>query len=321
MDLIYMNVEKEDIGVLLDSTLDMAFGEDENDFECKLAKSSHCCKKDYYLYIEGTEYGGMIDDIGIDTNNEEVTYYGRTWHGILNSKILEPDAGEDYLTISGEANDVITILIVRMGLTSLFAASNEDSGINIANYKMNRYIAGYDGIRKMLKAAGAKLHMEFLNGTVILSAKPIVDYSEDEQFDTDQISFKIKKKGNPINHVVCLGKGDLAEREVIHVYADKNGAISNQQSMKGILEVAAIYDNANTESSEKLEQGGIDIITASWNSDEIDFEFEADKESYDIGDIIGAREEVTGIEVRAEITKKIVTIDNDTTTITYKVGK
>lgn len=321
MDLIYTNEAKEDINVLQGYVLDLAFGMDENDFECSINRSRHCCKKGYFLYIENTEYGGIIDDIGVDTDADEIVYYGRTWHGILNSKVLEPDTGEDYLILSGEANNVLNFLITRMGVSALFKASTTDSGINIKNYKMNRYIEGYDGIRKMLKAFGAKLNIRFREGFAELSAMPFVNYSKDEQFDTDQIDFKIKKKGNPINHVICLGKGDLAAREVIHVYADASGNISNTKIFTGIDEVTAKYDNSTAESTTDLRQGGIDLITKSWSSDEIKFDFTTDAESYDVGDIVGASEFVTAVEISAEITKKIVTIKDNETTISYKVGE
>lgn len=321
MDLIYMNSKKEDVGVMQDYVFDLAFGSDENDFECKVDAVNHCCEAGFYLYYEGAEYGGIIDSVQIDTDAGEVTYSGRTWHGIMNSKILEPDTGEDYLVLDGEANAMLDSLLARMGLTGLFRASTEESGINIPNYQMNRYIGGYDGIRKMLKASGAKLNLSFKDGFVELSAKPLIDYSKDEQFDTDQIAFIIKKNSSPINHVICLGKGDLAEREVIHVYADSEGCISDTMSFTGIQEVSAVYDYPNAESSEKLRQGGIDMILESWNSDEIKFDFNSNDKTYDIGDVVGAVEYVTGIEVSADITKKIVTINNNATTISYKVGE
>ena len=228
MDLIYTNADREDIGVLKDYTFDLAFGSSENDFECKVYKENHCCLEDYFLYIDGTEYGGIIDSIGVA--DDEITYSGRTWHGILNSKILEPDSGQDYLILNGEANTVLNRLIGRMGLNSLFKASAETSGITINNYKMNRYIKGYDGIIKMLKAFGGKLNIKFNKGFVELSAKPIVDYSQNEQFNSDLIDFDVTKNYNPINHCICLGKGDLAKREVIHIYADRNGNISENQA-------------------------------------------------------------------------------------------
>ena len=43
MDLIYMNDNKEDLGVLLDYEMDMAFGQDENNFECTINAAAHCC--------------------------------------------------------------------------------------------------------------------------------------------------------------------------------------------------------------------------------------------------------------------------------------
>ncbi|MBR5305935.1 MAG: hypothetical protein IKU47_03340 [Oscillospiraceae bacterium] len=316
IDLIYMNAEKEDIGVMQDYTLDLAFGSDENDFECKVSENNHCCEKDFFLYIEGTEYGGIVDNIAVDTDAEEVTYSGRTWHGILASKTLEPDSGADYLVLSGEANTVLSTLIDRMGLNSLFKASAEDTGISISNYKMNRYINGYDGICKMLKTVGAKLKIKFINGFVELSAEPIVDYSKDEQFDTDLIALNIKKKYNRINHVICLGKGDLSQREVIHIYADENGNTSEIQAFTGFAEITATYENTNAEGDE-LRQGGVDLMKEAWADDELDFEFINNAESYDIGDIVGANEHITGTEVSREITKKIVTISNGTVTVSY----
>ena len=79
MDLIYMNAAKEDLGVMNDFTFDMAFGDDENDFECRIVKEQHCCKSGYYLYCDGTEYGGIIDNVGVDTRNKNTASHNRRW--------------------------------------------------------------------------------------------------------------------------------------------------------------------------------------------------------------------------------------------------
>lgn len=314
-----MNSNKEDIGVLLDYTFDLAFGANENDFECRIVQENHCCDKDYMLYIEGTEYGGIIDSIGVDTNFDEVTYHGRTWHGVLNSKVLEPDNGASYLVVNGEANNVLSELIDRMELSDFFIASKEHSGIHIPTYKMNRYILGYDGIKKMLTSVGAKLNITFSGGFAVLSAKPIVDYSKDEEFNQDQIDFRFVRKSNRVNHVICLGQGELAEREVIHLYTDENGKISSTQVLFGLDEVSATYENVNAENTEELRQGGIDFLKEAWESDELEFDFNSDDErTYDIGDIVGATEEITGVSVARDITKKIVQIKDNDITISYE---
>ena len=321
MDLIYMNDRREDVNVLHEYDLDLAFGADENDFECTMDYEQHCCQEGYFLYFENTEYGGRVDSIYTDSVTSEVKYCGATWHGILESKVLEPDTGEDYLVLSGEANSVLNTLIQRMSLQGLFSASTEDSGVTIKSYQMNRYIAGYTGIRKMLKASGAKLSISFKLGVVTLAAVPFVDYSKDEQFDSDTVSLKVKKNYRPVNHLICLGKGELSGRTVIHLYADKDGNISRTQSLFGLDEVTRKLDYPSVESEGELLSKGMEELEKYQNKDEVKIDFVSDEESYDIGDIVGAKDHITGLEVSTEITKKIVTVQNGVTKISYKVGE
>lgn len=320
MDLIYMNASHEDIGVLHDYRLDLAYGEDENDFELQIPSSAHCCGKGFFVYMDGTEYGGIVDEIASDTDAEEVTYTGRTWHGLLNSKIIEPDAGQDYLTLSGDANTVLGALITRLGLGDLFAASDADSGLTISSYKMNRYIPAYEGIRKMLKTEKGKLRFVFMGGKVILSAHPRGDYSQDGNLDSDLVDLKVKRHYNAVNHLICLGRGELAAREVIHLYVDADGNISKTQTFTGLDERSAVYDNSSAESLEDLESGGIDRLKELALADEVDVALDEDSDQYEVQDIVGATDNIIGLTVTAEITKKIVNIDSGQITISYKVG-
>ena len=315
-----MNDSREDVGILHDYKLDLAYGEDENDFELQIPSSAHCCGKGFFLYMDGTEYGGIIDEIASDTEAEEVTYTGRTWHGLLNSKIIEPDAGQDYLVLSGEANAVIGALITRLVLGDLFAASDEDSGLTISNYKMNRYIPAYEGIRKMLKNEEGKLRFAFKGGKVILSAHTRGDYTQDGNLDSDMVDLKVKRHYNPVNHLICLGRGELADREVIHLYVDADGNISKTQTFMGIDERADVYDNSSAESLEDLENGGIDRLKELALADEVEAALDEDSDQYEIQDLVGAADNIIGLTVTAEITKKIVTIDSGQITISYKVG-
>ena len=320
MDLIYTNARKEDQGVVPNFKLDLSFGYDENNFELSVSNTDHICEEGSVIYMEGTEYGGIVDAVRVETANRKIVYLGNTWHGLLESKVIEPDAGEDYLVVSGDANIVLGTLISRMGLSDLFRASNELSGLTISNYSMHRYVKGYTGIKKMLATVNGKLKFTFAEGYVILSAEPLVDYSRDDEFDSDQIDFVIEKKFKPTNHMICLGKGELKDRTVLHLYTDAEGNISKTQSLFGLDERTDIYDNANVESEEELEQGGIEALQASWNEDKLQLDLDASS-SYDIGDIVGARELVTGITTAKPIIQKIVTIEKDVIKITHKVGE
>lgn len=310
-----MNANREDVGVLLDYELDLAFGADENNFECRVQAASHCCAAGYYLYFEGTEYGGIIDNIESDTTTGEVVYSGRTWHGILNSKVISPDSGEAYLFVSGEANSVIDALLDRLDLPTLFEASTEDSALNISNYRMNRYIAGYDGIAKMLSSVGAKLRVSFRGGVVTLSAVARHDYSKDEEFDSDQVGMKIKRYHKPVNHLICLGGGELADRLVVHLYADADGNISRTQTQKGLDEVSTIYEYSAITDELELVAEGTNKLKSLLIADEVSVDFDADSDAYDVGDVVGAYDNITGLYISTEIKKKIVTIKNGRMTV------
>lgn len=320
MDLIFTNKDLEDVGVLQDYELDLAFGADENNFECTIQAAAHCCEAGSFLYFEGTEYGGIVDSIRSKSDSQEVIYSGRTWHGILNAKVIEPDSGAAYLALTGEANAVLGSLAERMALSDLFEASSEDSGLTINGYQMNRYITGYDGIVKMLSSVGAKLQVTFQGGKVVMSAVAKHDYSKDDDFDSDLVDFDIKKKFKTVNHLICLGTGELENRMVIHLYADTSGNISQTQTQFGMDEVAAVYDYSNVESEDELLSGGKEELKKLWEPDKLDVDFDDTADSYDVGDIVGAVDNITGITVSAAITKKIVIIKNGRITISYKVG-
>lgn len=314
MDLIYTNTEKEDVGLLQDFSLDLAFGTDENDFELTVSQENHVAAAGCYIYIQGTEYGGLIDAITSNTGTKEVTYSGRTWHGLLNSKILEPDAGQSYLTVSGDANTILADLVERMGLTSLFAVDPVASGVTIGSYQFARYISGYDGILKMLASAGAKLHMEHNGAKVVLSAVPIRDYTQDG-IDSDQTTITVKKAKNTVNHLICLGSDELEDRMVIHLYADENGNISQQQTFTGVDEYAATYDYSNVESEEELIEGGTKRLEKLLQQDELSVDLTESDDSYDVGDVVGATDNITGVSISVAVTKKIVKIEGENITI------
>ncbi len=320
MDLIYTNAAREDVNVLHDYTFDMAIGSDENTFELIVDRSKHCCTANCLVYVDNTEYGGIVDGLNVETKGSKLTYKGRTWHGVLASKILTPDPGEDYLILSGEANEVIATLIDRVGLSELFVASDEDSGLVLNSYSVHRYVDAYVGIVKMLDSVGGKLLFVYKDGKVVLSAAPIVDYSVDEEFDNDQVEMEVEKTYNAVNHMICLGQGNLAARQVVHLYRDEAGNISETQSMFGLLEVVGVYDNNRAESLDELRREGKEKLQEEGATDNVRLDFAAESTVYDVGDIVGARENITQVAVRAKITKKIVTIDRGIVNIEYKVG-
>lgn len=317
MDLIYTNFRRFDQGVLSAYAFDLSYGAEENDFEVTVGADEPMLETGAFVYMEGTEYGGMIDGLNASTNSETITYKGRTWHGIMNGKVIQPDSGEDYLVVSGDAHEVLSFLVARLGLSGMFVAAKELSGIYISGYKFARYCKAYDGIRAMLAAFGAKLKIAWQNRYVVLSAEPIVDYT-DSPVDGDIATLSVERYDNKVNHLICLGKGELAAREVIHLYTDPFGGIGDVQTSTGLFEITDVFENSN---SEDLRSEGIERFTELLNTDKAEIAIpETEGLTYDIGDIVGATEHKTGISVAAPVTQKIVKIYNGVVSTEYKTG-
>lgn len=311
MDLIYTDITRKDVGVLKDYTFDLAFGSDENNFELVMDLNHHCCEADCLVYIENTEYGGIIDGLGVVTDSDQLTYVGRTWHGILASKVIEPQV------VSGEANQVIGNLLATCGLSELFVASSAKSGLTV-NYTFDRHVDAYSGIKKMLESVNGKLKFSFVIDHVVVSALPAVDYSKDEQFDSDQVEMTIDKTFNAVNHLICIGKADSKEElPTVHLYKDNNGIFQQSETptFTGLQEITELYEYS---SEDDLKD---DRLEKYLSVDKIQMDFTAEDNTYDVGDLIGAKENITGLVATAKITKKIVTIRQGEVNIQYKVGE
>lgn len=318
MDLIYTNSKRVDQGVLSAYAFDLSYGASENDFAMEIGTAEAILDYGAFIYMEGTEYGGIVDAKKVITNSESITYMGRTWHGVLNSKIIEPDPGENYFIVSGDANEIIALLIVRMGLSELFTAKKEAAGIDIGKYQFHRYCKGYDGFVDMLSQNGAKLKIAWKNQTVELSAVPIVDYSKNP-IDGDITTLTVEQHEKKVNHLVCLGRGELSEREVIHLYVDQNGNIGDTKYYAGVDEVTDKYENSNTED---LRSDGVKRFSELRNNDKAEITLPENNDlAFDIGDIVEASDVQTGVSATASVTQKIVRINNGAISTEYKTGR
>lgn len=275
------------------------------------------------LFIPDTEYGGIIGEIETNTEDNSVKIKGYGWRGILYTKIIQPPTGQDYYTISGELNNIIKIL--TSNLTDIFTTSSIDTGVSVNNFQFDRYCTLLDGLNKLLKSVNYRLNIQYIQGEqgnpgyVELSAVPIVDYSNDIQFSQDnRIDFILKNKQNGINHLICLGQGELQDRTVINLYVDENGNIGNTQYYTGIQEIAQTYENTGG-GSEELQVNGTEKLKEIMNKKEMTMDLSNINTNLEIGDIVGGRDYITGNTLSTEITNKIYTLNNGEEKIEYEI--
>lgn len=318
VDLVVTDSKHAPIASLTDFDLDLAFGSDENDFRLTCYEGPQLAEK-ALIGIEGTEYGGIIGKLDVTTKTDAVgvSYEGDTWHGMLDEKILEPDAKQDYLKVSGDANVVLGQLIARIALDGLFEASTANSGLTLANYQFERYATAYSGIKKMLESVGGKLTIIFAEGRVTLAAESVNSY--EDTVDSDVMDFTLTRDSRRVNHLIGLGEGELKARAVSHWYADASGKVSQTQSLTGLDEVSAIYDYSSAKASELATETKKKLSELQGQGD-IDVTVHEGVE-FDIGDQVTGRDNVTGTLVSATVSKKIVKVNAGTLSVDYEVGK
>ena len=319
-DIIVAAPDGTELRCMLFSEYDFEVGDEENSFLVTCPRAEwESVANDSRVYIPGTEYGGLFKRLESDTKNNSVAVGGLTWRGMLQRKIISPPSGQDYATDSGELNAILGAR-VSAAFPGLFIGSSESTGITVS-YQYNRYVTLYDGLKAMLKSVGYKMQIEYnqIQRKVVVSAVPIVDYSSEIEYSSDMsadYSMTIDRTG--INHLVCLGSGELRNRIVVHLYVDGNGVISQTQTFFNENEIAEVYDYAGA-SRDDLIQSGVDQLKGELNLNEFAIELESERE-VQIGDIVGSRDYITGYTVTAPITTKIVKFEDGFVNIEYKLS-
>ena len=310
--LILADQNLRDIRPVMDADIDFAVGISENNYEIRIRRDQWDVRFLYgnTFYIKNTEFGGIIGRKKIATEADTISIYGRTWRGMLDKKVIKPPEGQDYRKVSGELNTVLNMLVTEQ-FSDYFVISQNDTGVIVTNYRFDRYCTLLAGIVKMLKSVGYKLHIEYIQqeqgqpGYVELSAVPIVDYSEQIELSQDsKLNFVFNETKNGVNHLVCLGKGELKDRKVIDLYVQNDGSIDTTQYYTGIQEVAEIYENTSSD-SEELEEKGREKLQEIMNSTSFSMDVETLNMDVEIGDIIGGRDYTTGMYAAKPIAKKI----------------
>ena len=305
--LIATKADHTDLCAVVDFTLDMVIGHDRQDFTASFDPIDGVGGGSL-LYIDGTEYGGVVDDVTTDTETGIASYHGRTWDGVLAAKIIMPPAGLPYRVVSGEANALLASLVTLLDVGDVFEASTAASGITISSFQFDRFVDGYTGIVKMLESANAKLVIRKAQGKAVLSAAAASTISDEA--DSDLMDFTITKNHRVVNHLVCAGEGELEQRVVIDLYADASGVVSTTQTFTGVDEITEFYDYSNADATELLD-GGTKKLKEYQQAGSVDVT-RIGRGEWDVGDTLVARDNKTGTVVSVPIVGKTIKVDAST---------
>lgn len=316
MDLIYERTDQfgnVDSGYLAHFEADFDITTDRenntNDFEIRMELPTSPLDLLYIedevsciVYVEGTEFGGEITGTTSDVGENEVIYTGRTWRGTQDQYVIEPPAGQPYLILNGNLQACLRQFPMNSRITV------DTSSQTVSNFKVPRYIKTFEGVQRLLAEYGLMDSYTFDDGEVKMTmAAPrnlsdLIDLSPDYG---DHIRLRITRDGNTPQHLICLGQGELEQREVIHLYAGPPNWTISQTAVAGAYPVD-VYDNTSTENLLKDGTAHYQELIANHRQIEADI-YDLDLR---LGDIITARDHISDECVEAEISKIVWQVKN-----------
>ena len=322
--VILANEDLRELGAIKDANITVDLNEDRT-FSVQIARSNWYEELTFssLIYIMGTEYGGIIGEILTDTTLDYAELKGLSWRGRLAKKIIQPPAGSDYKTVSGELHTVMKSLI-EPEFNGLFVVSQEDTGVMVSNYQFERYCTLLDGLTKMLKSKGYRLQLSFRReqnepGYLYIEAVPIVDYSNQIELSRDcQLNYTMDDKRDGVNHLIVTGKGEMQDRNVLHLYVQEDGTIGNQQYYTGLQEIAEVYENTSTETDE-LQSKSEERLQELMNKKTFKMDVAALGIDVNIGDIVGGRDYLTGMYMAKPVKNIVYELTGDIESKTYKL--
>jgi len=266
----------------------------------------------HYVYADGGEWGGHVEGLKHSTSSGQITLTGPTWRGMLYRKVIEPDSGEAYKTItSTDANAALSQLI-PIEMTILYSVSTAVAGVDITGSW--RYENLLLGIERVLEEYGLSLRVAYSSTLkrVVLSAQAIADLSDTIDLSQDYGVDIITTSGGygAYNHVIALGSGELTARTVVHLYRLDDGTItSTAPAWAGTPDdIATVFDYPNAETTAALIEGATKKLkeyaapgSVSIGQAEVNL---------NLGDIVSARDRLTGMIALATVQGKILKMDD-----------
>lgn len=323
IEVWFTNSKREDTGQAPESLyLDMDFGKD-NDYKLTLPIDDYDRDKMMaggYFYVPDEEYGGMLQNLSVDTYNSTVSFEGNVFRGMLAERYVEPPNGQDYLVVSGDIHSSMrSILVAHFG--PVFAISGNPAGIN-ATVQINRFCSVLEALEQIASAARCRISLRSVVDTAFhieISAEPIRDISDDIEVSQDYgINFEISKVTKRYDYMLALGQGELKDRTVKRFHLKNDGTVETVTSFPVDAMVYKL-DYPNAESEEQLQEEAIKKFQDINQTDSQKIKVKDDI-NLNLGEIVGGRDYVTGMYISEPVTRVIVKYSKKMLTKSYEIG-
>lgn len=315
--MVILANDRKEIGVIREANISFDSNGDKK-FSVQIARCNWTVDMTFfnYVYVPGTEFGGMISQVITSTALDYVELKGWTWRGRLYNKIIEPPTGSDYKIMSGDLHEIMRDLI-EPEFDGRFVVSRKPTGCVLEKYQFRLRCHLLDGLETMLKSQGYKLRLTYVkeqgeHGYVLVEAVSIVDYSERIEMSQDnQLTFTMSDDRSGINHLIVAGQGELQERMIIHLYVQADGSIGELPYYTGWLENVDIYENTSVETEDELREYALDRFEEIRSRKTFSMDIESLGADVEIGDIVGGRDYLTGLFMAKPIANIIYNVSDE----------
>lgn len=309
-----MQIDIKSAAALIDNTWSMTLSEK--------VWSEMPIEEGHYIYAPGTEWGGPVTLIKHVTGSKKVTIQGPTWRGLLYQRRIYPPAGEGYKVYTNVDANALIADVVGVSYGALFALPTDSAGVNVsAQFRYQSYAVG---LQTVLADAGMRLDIVFDNTipAAVLSAAP-VDQLDNIEISQDYGVNFTSEIGNVefANHCLALGKGELAEREVLEVYRVGDKYYTTRPSSLPVDALRTVLlDYGSAENTNELMKSAIDRLEQTAPKQSIDINELPLDIDMKLGDQLSVKDRLTGLEALSEVTEKILTIKQGRTKVDTNIS-
>lgn len=319
MELVVADSAGRDVALVSDFSLDMDAGWGsgvDNSFDLTVRGDAPLPGPAWRVYADGTEIGGRVEGFAVKAGRagREVHWRGSSWAGVLERRLLWPDPGADWLTFAGDCNALLRWAVSRLDLGSLFTVPDGASGVTVSWRFSRDEPDAWTGLRLALRSVGMRLAARWSHGACRLSAERVADW--EGRVDSDLVGFDIEQSLLPVNHAKAAGRGELAARQVVDLYADRDGRISGSRAMAGVFEVEEFID-ANNAEGDSLAGQARDRLADRQGDGSVEVTVE-DGTEFGLGDLVTARYYRPNVTVRAEISSRVTAATGAGAAVTYR---
>ena len=117
------------------------------------------------------------------------------------------------------------------------------------------------------------------------------------------------------NHLKAAGKGELASRQVVDVYADNKGDVGTSKAMAGVFELEGYYDANNSEGDDLRDQA-VSRLRDMQTEGNVKVTV-GEGVSFGLGDVVEARHYSPNVTVSVEISSKVISATGAGASVTY----